>query len=342
MTPLSDRQGKILHAVVSSYIGAAAPVSSETIAGRLPGRLSPQTVRNTLAELGELGLVAKPHTSAGRIPTERGLRVFVDQLLAPGEIGPGERREIEGRLGRGPGVAHAASRLLSERTRQLGFVLAPRFSRMVLRHVSFVRVSSERVMAVLISRDGRAYQRLIEEPGSGDQAHLDRMAALLNERVAGRTLAQVRAFVLCEAAALRSRAERLLERVLRPTPGEADAGPEAVVVATRVALLDQPELRDPERLRGLLRSVEEQEQLAALLGSILERSVRTLRGVRVALGGEVGDRALRHCAIVAAPYGHGAPPAGALGVIGPERMDYARVIPLVGYLAERLTEMLDA
>jgi len=342
VTPLSDRQGKILHAVVSSYIGAAAPVSSEAIAGQLPGRLSPQTVRNTLSELGELGLVAKPHTSAGRIPTERGLRVFVDQLLAPREIGPRERREIEGRLGRGPGVAHAASRLLSERTRQLGFVLAPRFSSMVLRHVSFVRVSSERVMAVLISRDGRAYQRLIEEPGRGDQAHLDRMAALLNERVAGRTLAQVRALVLCEAAALRSQAERLLERVLRPAPGAANPEPESVVVATRVALLDQPELRDPERLRGLLRSVEEQEQLAALLGSILERSVRmALRGVRVALGGEVGDRALRHCAIVAAPYGHGAPP-GALGVIGPERMDYARVIPLVGYLAERLTEMLDA
>jgi heat-inducible transcriptional repressor len=153
---LSERQGHVLRAVVSCFVGEAAPVASETIAALLPVHLSPQSVRNTLAELEEIGLVDKPHRSAGRVPTARGMRAFVDQLLPLRELGSFEKRDLSGCLEGGASLDESASRLLSERTRLLGFVVPPRFEEMVLRHLSFARLSSERVLAVLVSESGRA------------------------------------------------------------------------------------------------------------------------------------------------------------------------------------------
>jgi heat-inducible transcriptional repressor len=330
----------VLRVVVSAYVGEASPVGSEMISVLLPVNLSSASVRNTLAELSELGLVEKPHSSAGRVPTERGLRVYVDDLLDLPNLADYEIRTLTGSFeeaGVG-GAAHLASRLLSERTRQLGFVLSPRLDRIVLKHVSFVRLSTERVLALLLSPDGRAYRRVIEEPGVADQPRLDRMAAELNERVAGRSLAQVRRFLVREAEALRSHAERLLARAI-------DLGAEAVageirdevdlVIATRLALLDQPEFRDPDRIRKLFGAIEEKQRLVEILDRVLED-----RGVKVAFGDEVEEPALRHCALVAAPYGGEFAPAGALGVIGPSRMNYARVIPMVEFLSQLLTERL--
>ncbi len=333
---LSDRQGQVLQAVVSSWIGGAAPVASETVADVLPVRLSPQSVRNTLAELARLGLVEKPHRSAGRVPTDRGLRFFVDWLLPRVELGPFEKRDLTDSLesSRDTGLAQVAAQVLSERTHQLGFLRAPRLEGLVLRHISFVRVSSDRLMAVLLSEGGRAFQRVIEEPGQGDQAELDRMAAALNERVAGRTLRSVREHLVREATALRGHAEALLARVLSL---EAETHDAELVLGTRVVLLDQPEFQDPERLRALLRTVEEKEKLVALVDQLVAG-----QGVRVAFGADVSDSSLDHCALVAAPYGRPEAPLGALGVIGPNRMDFARVVPLVGYVSRVLTGMLQA
>lgn len=333
---LSDRQGQVLHAVVSSWVGGGAPVSSETIAAILPVRLSPQSVRNTLAELARLSLVRKPHRSAGRIPTELGMRVFVDQLLPPTELGPFEKQELADSLesSREIGLAETATQLLSERTHQLGFVRAPRLERLVLRHVSFVRVSSERVMAVLVSEGGRAFQRVLEEPGQGDQIELDRMAAALNERLGGQSLAEVRERLFREAVALRGHADELLARALGP---DAQTDVADLFLGTRLVLLDQPEFQDPERLRSLLRTVEEKERLLIWVDRVAAGT-----GVRVAFGNGGGDAALADCVLVAAPYGDPEAPLGALGVIGPRRMDFARVVPLVGYMSRLLTGMLPA
>jgi heat-inducible transcriptional repressor len=326
--------------VVSAYVGEASPVGSEMISVLLPVSLSPASVRNTLAELSELGLVEKPHASAGRVPTDRGLRVYVDELLDLQDLADYEIRTLTGTvesvaLG---GVAHVASRLLSERTQQLGFVLPPRLDRMVLRHVSFVRLSTDRVLALLVASDGRAYQRIIEERGEADQPKLDRMAADLNERIAGKSLAEVRRFLIRETEALRSSAERLLARAIDEG---AEAGAEEVrdevdlVIATRLALLDQPEFRDPDRIRQLFGAIEEKQRLVEILDRVLEE-----HGVKVAFGNEVADPALRNCALVAATYGGERAPPGVLGVIGPSRMNYARVIPLVEFLSQLLTERL--
>ena len=335
---LSARQGLVLSVVVSAYAGEASPVGSEMISVLLPVNLSSASVRNTLAELSELGLVEKPHASAGRVPTERGLRIYVDELLSPLSLAEYEIRTLTGTVEDAgvEGMAHVASRLLSERTQQLGFVLPARLDRMVLKHVSFVRLSTDRVLALLVSPDGRACERVIEERGDADQRELDRMAATLNERIAGKTLAEVRRFLIRETETLRSHAEHLLARAINlgAAVGAGEAGDEVdLVIATRLALLDQPEFRDPDRIRRLFGAIEEKQRLVEILDRVLAD-----RGVKVAFGNEVDEPALRNCAVVAAPYGDEVAPLGALGVIGPSRMNYARVIPLVEFLSHLLTE----
>jgi heat-inducible transcriptional repressor len=335
---LSERQAEVLRVVVSSWIGQAAPVASDTIAQLLPVACSSATVRSALAELAELGLVTKSHASAGRFPTEDGVRHFVHRLLGPRALGREEMRDVAAHVREEDPERRrrAASRLLSERTRQLGFVLATRLAEVELRHVSLVRLSTSRVLAVLVTGEGTALRRVVSDEGRGDQAELDRMATALSETLSGGTLRQARARLAAESRALRDRADRLRTRALRLATQALQAQDDEadLVIATRLAVLDQPELQDPERLRELFGAIEARERLIAVVDQVLDPE-----GVSVRLGAEFDEPALRHCALVAAPYGE-AGVTGALGVIGPSRMDYARVIPLVGYLSRLLTDSL--
>jgi heat-inducible transcriptional repressor len=340
---LSARQERVLRAVVGSYVGGGTPVGSSTIAQLLPVNLSAATIRSVMSELSELGLLGKSHASAGRVPTELGLRVFVTQLLSRRDLGDYERRDIADAMedAHGDAVMRVASDVLSRHTHQLGFAVTPRLERLVLRHASLVRLSTTHVLVVLVAQSGVAHRCLIEDPGLSDQADLDRIASALNDRIAGRTLPEVREALAQEVRALRSQADRfraralrIAERALAAVPG----GPGDLVLGTWLALLDQPEFRDPERLRALHRAIETEERLVALLDEILRKE----RGPRVAFSDEIGEPALRHCALVVAPYGGTAAPLGVLGVVGPSRMDYARVIPLVDYLSQLVTERLSA
>ncbi len=341
---LTERQQHVLRALVAAYVGAAAPVGSATISDLLSVRLSSASVRNTLAELTALGLIQKPHASSGRVPTTDGIRLFIDRLLDPSEVTQYERRSID----RSFDEAHAdhavalASQVLSDHTHQLGFVVAPRIERLALRQVSFVRLSTDRVLAVLVDTHGQAHQRVIEDPLDGirvDQADLDRMSAALNERIAGRTLREARNLLRSEARSLRNRASRVLEQALQLGLLAAEAAMESpdagdLVIATRLALLEQPEFSDPDRLRELFAALEQKERLVDLLEGLLEGE-----GVSVALGEELATHGLGGCALVAAPYGDS---AGMLGVIGPTRMDYGRIIPLVDYCSHRVTDKLSS
>ncbi len=339
---LTSRQATVLRAVVTAFVGEAAPVGSQTLARALPVQLSSASVRNTMGELARMGLLDQPHTSAGRVPTERGMRVFVEDLLESGGLAPSDERGLAGTLaeGGGEGVVRAACELLSSRTRQLGLAVAPRAEREPLRHVSLVRLSSEQVLVVLVSQSGVAHRRVIEESGTGDQAALDRVAAEVNRRVAGRTLPEVREAIAREAQQLRSQADRLRAHALRLAavalaPEGLDAAD--LVVGTRLALLDQPEFRDPDRVRALFEAIEAKEQLVAILDKTL-----AARGVRVAFGQELGGPGLLPFALVSASYGDRDEPLGVLGVLGPSRMDFARVIPLVETLSRLVTRRLCA
>jgi heat-inducible transcriptional repressor len=339
---LSSRQGTVLRAVVASYVGEAAPVGSHTVARAIPVHLSSATIRSTMVELTRMGLLEQPHTSAGRIPTEFGLRIFVDELLGAGGDDVADDRMLPGTLGDGDpdGLMRTACELLSFRTRQLGFAVPPRMEREPLRHVSLVRLSTEQVLAVLVSQSGVAHRRVIDEPGGDDQSELDRVATEVNRRIAGRSLAEVREVLAREAKQLRFQADRLRARMLRLAVLALEpAAYEGLdlVIGTRLALLDQPEFRDPERVRALFEAIETKERLVAILDKML-----AARGLRVAFGQEIGEPALRHCALVTATYGDGEAPLGMLGVLGPSRMDFARVIPLVGALSRLVTRRFSA
>jgi heat-inducible transcriptional repressor len=297
-----------------------------------------------MAELTEMGLLAKRHASAGRIPTERGLRTFVHLLARPGELGDWDRRALDDDLGALPGIAtdtalRQASDVLSCHTGQLGFVLTPGIGRLPVRHVSLVRVSTERLLAVVVSRSGQAHQRVVEDPGTGDQAELDRIAALLNERVADHTLDEIRRRLSRDLERMRGEADRLVGRALQLGLRICEATGERLdlVLATRLAILDHPEFQDPGRVRELLEALDAQEQLAEVLDRILEADE-----VSVTFGADLGRSGLYRCALVAAPYRDPQDGAieGAVGVIGPDRMDYGRIIPLVGYCSQLLTEKL--
>jgi heat-inducible transcriptional repressor len=332
--------------MVTAYVGEAAPIGSATLSHLIPAKLSSASIRSTLAELVRLGLAEQPHPSAGRVPTERGLRFFVDQLLDPAVLGAYERRTIAYSVDEAAvdGVIRVASQLLSDLTHQLGFVVTPRLDRVVLQHVSLVRITTDRILVVLVSQSGEAHRRLIDDDPGSDQAELDQIAAMLNERIVGRTLPEVRAALAREARLLRRRADRLLTRAidLGARALACDDG-EAVdlVIETRLALLDQPEFRDPQRIRDIFAAVETKERLLEAIDQMLGDE-----GVSVAFGEEVDEPSLRRCALVATRYGgradDAAGPAGVLGVIGPSRMDYGRVIALVEYLSQVMTERLRA
>jgi heat-inducible transcriptional repressor len=338
---LTERQQDVLRAAIRAYVGEAAPIGSEHISHLLPMSLSSATIRTTLVELGELGLVHRPHASSGRVPTEHGLRTFIDQLLERRDVAEYDRRAIEYRFetAESDAVVEVAARLLSEQTRLLGFAVAPRLERVTLQHVSLVRLSSSRVLAVLVSSTGSAHRRVIAVDVDFEQRELDRVASLLSERAVGRTLSEVRDALQREMAALRHQVDGLLRwalelgtRAVAPQDQDAD-----VVVATRLALLDQPEFRDPRRIREIFEALETKERLAEIVEGLV-----TDGGVQVALGGEMGDPALSHCALVATRYGDEVAPLGAVGVIGPSRMDYSRVIPLVEFCSRAITHKLSA
>ncbi len=356
---LTERQRMVLRAAAAAYMAHGSPASSETVSHLLPVALSSASIRSTMAELAALGLLEKPHASAGRVPTEAGIRLFVDQLLERANLDDSlndyERRSLAGSLDEvgTEGVMPRISRLLSEHTHQLGFALMPRLERLTLRHVSLVRVAENRLIAVLVPKTGPIQQRVVVYEGRGDQGELDRMAVDLNARVAGLTLAELRAVLERELHALRSEARgwlfRSLALGLRVFAEDPPLGDSELVITTRSALLSQPEFNDPERIRGLMGAVETQERLLEVLNQLLESDVQS---VSISLGEELEDPGLRNCAVVAIPYGRGCdadPDAdvyadtaggralGVLGVIGPNRMDYARVIPLVSYCSRLVT-----
>lgn len=371
-TELHERQAMVLRALVAAYVGQAGPVASTALSHLMPTTLSPASIRNTLGELHELGLVEKAHASAGRIPSAEGLRVFIDHLLEVADLGPHHQRLLEREFeGIEAGeTAHQASHLLSAHTRQLGFVVTPRVDQLRLKSVYLVPVTTRRILAVLVAENGAVIERRIEEVDPISARELERVQAHLAERIGGRTLIGLRRLLESECEGLRGEADDLLQRAwklgLRACEASKAHGADDLVIATRLALLDQPEFSDPERIRGLFSALETNERLIDLLRSIAGMDSNDPSvGLSISLGAELGEPSLRDCALIAVPYGGSggtsASPGGVmsmrdgkrardgnddgqalgvLGVIGPRRMDYGRVIPLVHYCSELVTRKL--
>lgn len=338
---LHARTREVLLAVLREYVETAQPVASGSIARRLHRRVSSATVRAVMAELGELGLLFQPYTSAGRVPTERAFRLYADAILdqpvrdavLTGE-GLGADRTLDEGSHATDELLRRAANLLSQATGQLGFFIAAQPDRMLLRRLVFVRVSSERVMAILVSERGVVQTRLLDESES-DQRILDQISERVTGFVAGFSLAEARARLAAAVerereigGALWRKALVLGEEGLIPTQsGE-------LYVTDRQPLLSQPEFADVDRLREVMAALEEKERMLQLLDRILQADV-----LQVVIGSEIDDPGIHDCAVVSAPFGE-SPPLGGLGVIGPVRMPYEQVIPLVWSLSERVSHYL--
>jgi heat-inducible transcriptional repressor len=340
---LDHRAREIFRRIVETYLETGEPVGSRTIS-RGGVHLSPASIRNTMQDLAELGLLDAPHISAGRMPTHAGLRLFVDGLLEVGDVSEEDRLSIEARLSaRGRSFDQAldeASAVLSGLAGGAGVVVTPVRDAGV-KHVEFVALGADQSLAVMVFDDGSVENRLMQRPAGVTPSALQEASNFLNARLRGKSLEDTRQDVAGELAAARreldAAAARLIEEGLAAWSG-GEGSQRALIVRGRANLLNDPNAAaDLERVRRLFDDLEQKEQLIGLLDD-----VRDAEGVRIFIGAETRLFSLSGSALIAAPYMSGQRKVlGAIGVIGPARLNYARVIPLVDYTAKALGRLMN-
>lgn len=341
ITELNDRAREIFRRVVEGYIDSGQPVGSKTLAADGTLNLSPASIRSVLADLESLGLLAAPHTSAGRLPTDAGLRIFVDGMMRVAEPTVQERAAIEARLAEAGPVEAAlaqASAILSDLSGAAGMVMiAPREQR--LAQFSLVDLGQGRALAVLVGEDGGVENRIVTIGGALSPGALDRASNYITARLAGRTLAEAAQMMRTEIAAGRSQLDDasrdLVERGLAVWSADAAARP-VLIVRGAANLLDEAALGDIERVRMLLEDLENKQSVAELLDS-----AREAEATRIFIGSENRLFALSGSSVIASPYrDREGRVVGVLGVIGPTRLNYARVVPMVDLTARSLGKLI--
>lgn len=340
MSELTYRARRILYATVTEYIATGEPVGSRTLAKRYGINLSPATIRNVLADLEEWGYLRQPHTSAGRVPTDRGFRVFVDALIQMRDVTAEDRTAVLQRL-RGlqtpSDVLREAGEVLSALTGAAGVVTAPRAEQEQLAQLRFMRLRADQLLVVLVTRSGGVENRVVHAPDTVDDRELERVNNLLAELLSAqqRSLSSVRDALVAQVAVDRGTVEQLRAHARRMVEAAFDDGrPTRVVIEGQGRLFDRPEFLDAEKIRSFLRAFDDKERLVELLDHTLASG-----GVRVLIGHEAGLGAMDDVGLVATSYGS-RESAGTLGVIGPTRMDYAKVVPLVEYTAQVMSSVL--
>jgi heat-inducible transcriptional repressor len=348
---LSERAQHLLRVLVESYIRDGQPVGSRSLSRESGLQLSSATIRNVMADLEELGFVASPHTSAGRIPTDKGYRFFVDTLLqvppledsAAAEI----RRQLEGRLLDGAHESSkeliaTASQLLSSLTRLAGVVTVPRAAEASITQIEFVGLSENRVLVVLVYGEREVQNRIIQLERYYSPDELKRASNFLNEQFRGRSLAQVRQEILRQMSETRAHMNQVMLDAISMAQHVFEAGaggepPLEYVIKGETNLMGAGELSSVEKLRRLFEAFNEKRDFLHLL----DHSLRA-EGVQIFIGHESGYQILDDCSVVTAPYGSADSAVGVLGVIGPTRMAYERVIPIVDMTAKLLGAALNS
>ena len=339
---LNERSREIFRHIVEAYVDTGAPVGSRTLSRRLNAALSPATIRNVMADLEEAGLLYAPHASAGRMPTESGLRLFVDGLLETGNLSPDERAAIDQQC---TGAERNFEELLIEATGLLsglsscaGLVLAPK-SDAPFKHAEFVSLTPGRALVVLVSENGVVENRVIEVPIGMTPATLTQATNYLNARLSGRTLEEARAVIQRELDEHSAQLDRLTERVVEAglaTWAGDTAGGTLIVRGQANLLKDVTALSDLERIRHLFDLLETRKDLMRLL-----ELTQKAEGVKIFIGAESELFGLSGCSMILAPMSNNSASfVGAIGVIGPRHLNYARIIPMVDYTAKLVGRLL--
>jgi heat-inducible transcriptional repressor len=345
-SPLGERPREVFRHLVEAFLASGEPVGSRTLSQRLPQALSPASIRNVMADLEAMGLLYAPHTSAGRAPTERGLRLFVDGMLEIGDLGTEERREIEARMTasgrRLEDVLTQATQSLAGLSRCAGLVITAKQDA-TLKHVEFVAVAPDKAVVVMVFEDGQVENRVIETPPGLPVSALWEASNYLGARMRGRTLDGARAEVLAELEGERAALDSLTAKIVAAglatisQPSGSSAEEKTLIVRGTANLLDSVEARaDIERVQHLFDDIERKNDLIRLL-----ELVKAGDGVRIFIGSENRLFSLSGSSIVAAPYANAAGHiVGVIGVLGPTRLNYGRIIPMVDHTAKVIGRLL--
>jgi heat-inducible transcriptional repressor len=336
---LTDRMREIFGLVVDAYLDRGLPVGSKALVGSI--NLSPASIRGVMQELEERGLLTHPHTSAGRIPTESGLRLFVDGIMQASAPDPRERAEIERQIIRDQPIEDAlaaASAALSGLSHAAGVVLAPK-QELRLKQLNFVPLSETRALAVIVGADGSVENRIVSLDGGTNAAALTEVSNFVNARLSGLTLAEAEARLRAE---IRDRKELVdaaateLVALGLAAWSQDHARRPVLIVRGQAHLIDETAAEDLDRVRRLLDELEEAQEIARLL-----EGARDAPGCRIFIGSENRMFALSGSSVIAAPYrGSHGEVVGVIGVIGPTRLNYARVVPMVDFTAKALTRLM--
>ena len=338
---LSERSREIFRQIVDAYVETGEPVGSRTLSRRLSVALSPATVRNVMSDLEEAGLLYAPHTSAGRVPTAEGMRLFVNGLLELGTLGDIERDRIDEQC-RVSGTSvesllEEASSTLAGLSRCAGLVLAPK-TQVALKHIEFVPLGASRALVVLVTDDGVVENRVLELPPDVPSSALVEAGNYLNSRLVGRTLEDARTQVLTDIEGKRIQLDELTQKVVAAglATWAGGKGGQLIVRGQSHLLEDVTVLTDLDRIRALFDALETREQLLRLLDL-----TNHAEGVQIFVGAQNELFSVSGCSMIVAPYTNSADRiVGAIGVIGPTRMNYARIIPMVDYTAKVIGRLI--
>ena len=341
---LNARSQDIFKKIVERYLETGTPVGSRDLSRLLSVGLSPASVRNVMADLEDLGLIAAPHTSAGRQPTQQGLRFFVDAMLEVGAVNEIERnqiaRQIEGQTGKLEDLLTEASSLLSGLSHGAGVVIAAKAD-MVLKHIEFVRLDAGQAMAILVGQDGTVENRVVALPPGLTSSALTQASNYLANIAVGKTLAETRAVVRAQRAERVAELDELTQKLVDTglatlSEGSAQQAPTVIVRGRSNLLNDAMESEELNRMRKLFDELERQEGLIELLGD-----ADKAEGVRIFIGSENKLFSLSGSSVILSPYKDANEKVvGVLGVIGPTRLNYARIVPVVDYTAQAISAIM--
>lgn len=340
---LRDKDIKVLNLIVESYLKLGKPISSGSIAQIAQISVSSATVRNIMVKLEEQGYLNQPYTSAGRIPTDKGLRFYVNKLFYDA-FPSRETLEITSESfhherGNFQSLLVQASRTLSRHSDNLGFVISPRISRIQFKYLRLIKISEEKVMIILVTTFNLVLTEVIDTSTYFTQHELDRASRFINDKFRGKNLLSVHDYLIKEVPAYRMKFEDLLHKLttLFKTYFNQEEDSHEIFLEGTSKLLEKPELFDMERLHSLFRNFEEKTRLTKLLSEFI-----SLDRVKVLIGSEMNFPEIEDCSLILSHYGYDEQVLGSLGIIGPKRLPYKKIIPLVDCVAQKLSQTISA
>jgi heat-inducible transcriptional repressor len=339
-TEMTERSRKILEVIVDDYIACGEPVGSRAVTKRHNIDLSPATVRNVMADLEDLGFLASPHTSAGRIPTDKGYRYYVDSLLQLRELSAQEKQSLDASCHGEAGLESMfkeAGKALSTLSNHAGIVLAPRFTTTVFKQIEFVRLSRGKLLMVFVSQSGMVQNKLIDADETLTQNDLVKITNYLNEALSGLSISEVREKIASEMLQEKATYDKLMRQALELSGAalKEELGGQLIIEGAS-NFLDQHEFANMEQMKKLFRAFEQKNNLVDLLDKGQKAA-----GVQIFIGSESELSQIEGCSLITANYQNLHGTIGTLGVIGPNRMAYSKVIPIVDYTARLISRMLE-